>query len=139
MRTVLMAGLPIDAFERLNSERVRITPGADALIVAAKQAGLRTAIVSGGFDYFTRRVRTELGLDTDLSNHLEVAHGCLTGELVGTLVNADVKAAQAAQMCRQLQVPTADALVLGDGANDLKLMAAARPSPGYRPKPVVRA
>jgi len=139
LRTRLLAGLPVDTFETLYAERVRITPGASALIAAARQAGLRTAIVSGGFDYFTGRVRAELGLDVDLSNHLEVADGRLTGELVGTLINADVKARHVAQLCRELGVPTSDAIVVGDGANDLKMMALAGLSVGYRPKPVVRA
>jgi len=139
LRTRLLAGLPVDTFETLYAERVRITPGASALIAAARQAGLRTAIVSGGFDYFTGRVRAELGLDVDLSNHLEVADRRLTGELVGTLINADVKARHVAQLCRELGVPTSDAIVVGDGANDLKMMALAGLSVGYRPKPVVRA
>lgn len=139
MRTRLLAGLPVATFESLYAERVRITPGAPALIAAARQAGLRTAIVSGGFDYFTGRVRAELGLDVDLSNHLEVADGRLTGELLGTLINADAKAGHVARMCRELGVPTSDAIVVGDGANDLKMMALAGLSVGYRPKPVVRA
>ncbi len=139
LRTRLLAGLPVDTFERLYAERVRITPGARALVAAARQAGLRTAIVSGGFDYFTGRVRAELGVDVDLSNHLEVAEGRLTGALPGTLINADVKARHVAQMCRELGVPASDAIVVGDGANDLKMMALAGLSVGYRPKPVVRA
>ncbi|MCY1514260.1 phosphoserine phosphatase SerB [compost metagenome] len=139
LRTRLLAGLPVDTFERLYAERVRITAGAGTLIAAARQAGLRTAIVSGGFDYFTGRVRAELGLDADVSNHLEVEDGRLTGELLGTLINADVKARYVAQMCRELGVPASDAIVVGDGANDLKMMALAGLSVGYRPKPVVRA
>ena len=84
-------------------------------------------------------MRAELGLDVDLSNHLEVADGRLTGELLGTLINADAKAGHVARMCRELGVPTSDAIVVGDGANDLKMMALAGLSVGYRPKPVVRA
>jgi len=139
MRTRLLAGLPTTAFAALYAERVRFSPGAGALIAAARKAGLKTAIVSGGFDYFTGRVRAELGVDVDYSNRLAVQDGRLTGEITGTLVNADVKAAHVSQLCADLGVPTSDAIVVGDGSNDRKMMALAGLSVGFRPKPVLRA
>lgn len=139
MRTRLLAGLSVARFEDLYAQRLQITPGAAALVETAKMVGLKTAIVSGGFDYFTGRVRTELGVDEDYSNHLEVVAGKLTGELVGTLINADVKGRRVQALCLDLGIPTSDAIVVGDGANDLKMMALAGLSVGYRAKPVVRA
>lgn len=138
LRTRLLAGLPTDAFAALYAERVRFSPGAAALIAAARKAGLKTAIVSGGFDYFTGRVRAELGVDVDYSNQLAVRDGRLTGEITGTLINADVKAAHVSRLCAELGVPTTDAIVVGDGSNDRKMMALAGLSVGFRPKPVLR-
>lgn len=139
MRTRLLAGLSVDRFADLYAQRLHITPGAHALVKAAKTAGLKTAIVSGGFDYFTGRVRAELGVEEDYSNHLEVVAGKLTGELVGTLINADVKAQRVQALCHDLGISTSEAIVVGDGANDLKMMALAGLAVGYRAKPVVRA
>ncbi|MFC4277353.1 phosphoserine phosphatase SerB [Achromobacter aloeverae] len=138
LRTRLLAGLSTDAFAELYDSRVRFSPGARALVDAARQAGLKTAIVSGGFDYFTGRVRAELGVDEDYSNRLAVENGRLTGEIEGTLINADVKAAHVRRLCEDLGVPPTDAIVVGDGSNDRKMMALAGLSVGFRPKPVLR-
>ena len=139
MRTRLLAGLSVARFDDVYAQRLQITPGAAALIKTAKLAGLKTAIVSGGFDYFTGRVRAELGVDEDYSNRLEVVAGKLTGELLGTLINADVKAQRVQALCRDSGISTGEAIVVGDGANDLKMMALAGLSVGYCAKPVVRA
>ncbi|ANN77812.1 phosphoserine phosphatase SerB [Bordetella flabilis] len=138
MRTRLLAGLPVRDFPRLYEERVRFSPGARTLVAAARQAGLKTAIVSGGFDYFTGRVREELGVDAHYSNHLAVSGGCLTGELEGTLINAHVKAQHLTRLCAEIGIPTSDAIVVGDGSNDRNMMALAGLSVGFRPKPILR-
>ncbi len=137
-RTRLLAGLAVSEFAGLYQERVRFSPGAHELVAAARQAGLRTAIVSGGFDYFTGRVRAELGIDVDHCNRLAVHEGRLTGELDGVLINADTKARHVARLCAELGVPTGAAIVVGDGSNDRKMMALAGLSVGFRPKPVLR-
>jgi phosphoserine phosphatase len=138
MRTRLLAGLYVRDFPRLYEERVRFSPGARALVAAARQAGLKTAIVSGGFDYFTGRVREELGVDAHFSNHLAVSGGRLTGELEGTLINAHVKAQHLTRLCAEMDIPTSDAIVVGDGSNDRNMMALAGLSVGFRPKPILR-
>jgi phosphoserine phosphatase len=138
MRTRLLAGLSVGDFPRLYEERVRFSPGARELIAGARQAGLKTAIVSGGFDYFTARVRAELGVDVDYSNHLTVSDGRLTGELEGTLINAQVKARHLTRLCAEMGIPTSDAIVVGDGSNDRDMMALAGLSVGFRPKPILR-
>jgi len=138
LRTRLLAGLPVEAFDGLYRERLRFSPGARQLVEAVRAAGLKTAIVSGGFDYFTGRVRAELGIDVDRSNRLAVKNGRLTGELEGTLINADVKAQFVEQLCAGMGIPTTDAIVVGDGSNDRKMMRLAGLSVGFRPKPVLR-
>jgi phosphoserine phosphatase len=138
MRTRLLAGLAIRDFPHLYEQRVRFSPGARDLVASARQAGLKTAIVSGGFDYFTGRVRAELGVDVDYSNHLVVSDGRLTGELEGTLINAQVKAQHLTRLCAEIGTPTSDAIVVGDGSNDRDMMALAGLSVGFRPKPILR-
>jgi len=139
LRTRLLAGLAVERFARLYDERVHFSPGARALVDAARRAGLRTAIVSGGFDYFAGRVRQALGIDAAYCNRLAVRDGRLTGELEGELINAEAKARRVARLCQEMGVPTRDAIVVGDGANDLGMMALAGLAVGFRPKPVLRA
>ncbi|WP_427183887.1 phosphoserine phosphatase SerB [Bordetella bronchialis] len=138
MRTRLLAGLPVSAFGPLYDARVRFSPGAHALVAGLRQAGLKTAIVSGGFDYFTGRVRAELGVDVDHSNRLAVRDGRLTGELEGPLINARLKAAHLSRLCAEMGIPTSAAIAIGDGSNDREMMALAGLSVGFRPKPILR-
>ena len=109
MRTRLLAGLPVATFERLYAERVRITPGAPALIAAARQ-GLRprTAIVPGGFGPFTGRVRAELGPERRPVESSGAADGRLTGEPLGVTTERRFGAGHAARTCREPGVPTSD-------------------------------
>ena len=96
-------------------------------------------LVSGGFTFFTERLRPRLSLDFTRANQLVVADGCLTGELSGPIVDASVKQATVEALCAELGCAPAQAIVVGDGANDLKMMAIAGVSVAYRAKPVVRA
>jgi phosphoserine phosphatase len=138
MRCRLLAGLPVSAFEPLYEARVRFSPGARELVQGLRQAGLKTAIVSGGFDYFTGRVRAELGVDVDYSNRLAVRDGRLTGELEGPLVNARLKARHLERLCAEMGIPTSAAIAIGDGSNDREMMALAGLAVGFRPKPILR-
>jgi phosphoserine phosphatase len=100
---------------------------------------VKTLLVSGGFTYFTDRVRQTLGLDYSHANVLEIANGRLTGKVVGGIVDADEKKRTVERVCAELGVPASRAIVMGDGANDLKMMSVAGLSVAYRAKPVVRA
>lgn len=137
-RVALLAGLPESTLERVWDERVRLSPGAEALTAALGAAGLHLLVVSGGFTFFTERLKRRLGLDTARSNVLEVVDGRLTGRLLGPIVNAERKRTIVEQTCAQLGCTPAQAIVVGDGANDLKMMSAAGLSVAYRAKPVVR-
>jgi phosphoserine phosphatase len=127
------------ALQRVYDERLRISPGGEALLEAAKEAGLKTLVVSGGFTFFTERLKARLGLDYVHANVLEVEHGMLTGRVVGGIVDADEKMRTVQRVCQQMGVDTRRAIVMGDGANDLNMMGVAGLSVAYRAKPVVRA
>ena len=138
-RVAALAGLEASALERVYAERLRFNPGAEKLVTAAKRAGLKTLLVSGGFTYFTDRVRERLGLDYAYSNVLVVEGGRLAGTVTGPLVDAAGKAAHVARLKRELQVDASRVIAIGDGANDLPMMAEAGTSIAYHAKPVVKA
>ena len=94
-RVALLAGLPVAALEAVYRERLALTPGAETLLAAARAVGARTLLVSGGFTFFTERLRERLGLDATASNTLEIVDGKLTGRVLGDIVDARGKAARA--------------------------------------------
>ena len=138
-RVRALAGLPEDSLLRVYEQRLKLTPGADALVGACKKHGVKLLLVSGGFTFFTERLKQRLGLDYTISNVLEVKDGKLTGALLGELVDADAKAAKFVSVLQQLGGTKEQSLAIGDGANDLKMMAEAGISVAFRAKPVVRA
>jgi phosphoserine phosphatase len=138
-RVKALAGLPESSLQKIYDERLKLTPGAEALISACKRHGVQLLLVSGGFTFFTERLRERLGLHHTTSNVLEVKGGKLTGALVGDIVDAEAKAAKFRQVCKDLNVSREHTVAIGDGANDLKMMAEAGLSVAFRAKPVVRA
>ena len=138
-RVALLEGLPADALEAVYRERLALTPGAETLLAAARATGVKTLLVSGGFTFFTERLRERLGLDATLSNVLEIADGKLTGRVLGEIVDADRKAA-ALRAMRERHASDGGLVVgIGDGANDLPMLRVADVSVAYKAKPVVRA
>jgi phosphoserine phosphatase len=138
-RVALLAGLPEAALGRVYEERLRLSDGAERLLAAARAAGLKTMVVSGGFTYFTGRLQQQLGLDYAFSNLLEIEDGKLTGRVVGTIVDAAGKARHVARTRDQLGLSKAQVITIGDGANDLLMMAESALSVAYHAKPVARA
>ena len=138
-RVGLLKGLDAGALERVYSERLAISMGGEAMLAAVKAAGLKTLLVSGGFTFFTDRLRARLGLDYSHANALEVVDGKLTGQVLGTIVDAEEKQATVERVCAQLGISPSQAIVMGDGANDLKMMGIAGLSVAFRAKPLVRA
>jgi len=141
-RVTLLKGVPVDALEQVYRERLRLNPGAETLVRACQAAGLKTLLVSGGFTFFTDRVRDRLGLDFTRSNVLEVAEGQLTGRMIdqpwGDICDGDEKKRMLLQTCDHLGIAPAQAIAVGDGANDLPMMGAAGLSVAYHAKPRVR-
>ncbi|KND56195.1 Phosphoserine phosphatase [Candidatus Paraburkholderia kirkii] len=137
-RVALLKGLDAVALERVYEERLKLSPGAERMLEGVRAAGLKTLLVSGGFTFFTERLKARLGLDYTRANTLEIVDGKLTGKVVGEIVNADVKACTLVETCAKLGIDPARAIAMGDGSNDLKMMAEAGLSVAFRAKPVVR-
>lgn len=138
-RLALLAGLDARVLARVYGERLLLSPGARELLAAAQKAGLRTAILSGGFTYFTERLRIELGFDFATSNELEISGGKLTGRVVGDIVDASAKAHHLARLTDELGLRKEQVIACGDGANDLLMMAEAGLSVAFHAKPATRA
>ena len=138
-RVALLAGLEERALQEVYDERLRLSPGAEALVEHCKRHGVKLLLVSGGFTFFTSRLQQRLGTDDTISNVLEIEHGRLTGKVLGGIVDADAKAAKFRQLALRLGAERRQTVAIGDGANDLKMMAEAGVSVAYRAKPVVRA
>ena len=138
-RVALLKDLDASALQRVYDERLKLSPGAEKMLAAVKAAGLKTLLVSGGFTFFTDRIKSRLGLDYTHSNLLEIADGKLTGRVTGNIVDADQKKSTTERICAELHISPQQAIVMGDGANDLKMMGIAGLSVAYRAKPVVRA
>ncbi|UHL66105.1 phosphoserine phosphatase SerB [Paralcaligenes sp. KSB-10] len=137
-RVGLLAGVPAAALERVYTERLRLNAGAEKLIASAKAAGLKTMLVSGGFTFFTERLQQRLGLDATHANVLEIQNGALTGKVLGDIVDAQAKADHLRALAQDTGASADQIIALGDGANDLKMLALAHYSVAYRAKPVVR-
>jgi phosphoserine phosphatase len=116
-RVKLLEGLPVDVLERIYS-RIRFTEGAKELVRGLKNAGYKVAVVSGGFSYFTDRIKEELGLDYAFGNELEIKDGKLTGRLKGRIIDAAEKARIVEEIARKEGISPANIVAVGDGAND---------------------
>ncbi len=137
-RVGLLEGAPAALLERAWREDVRMTPGATALVATMKAHGATTALVSGGFTWFTGRVAATLGFDRHRANTLDIRNGALTGELAGPALDRDAKRGILRELTRELGLSPAETIAVGDGANDLRLLEAAGVGVGYRPVPALR-
>jgi phosphoserine phosphatase len=138
-RVALLAGVPVSALEAIYADRLRLSPGAENLLATLHAQGTKTLLVSGGFTFFTDRLRDRLQLTAAMSNVLDIAGGHLTGKLTGDLVDAEAKAREVRHWARDARADGGLVVALGDGANDLPMFAAADVSIAWRAKPVVRA
>jgi phosphoserine phosphatase len=140
-RVALLAGAPLEALERVWAERLRLNPGVETFVAACRTAGLKTLLVSGGFTFFSERIRRRLGLDFARANTLGVSNGRLTGTLFdrpwGDIVDGAEKKRVLLEVAELMGVDPAQTIAVGDGANDLPMMAAAGLSIAYHPKPAV--
>ncbi len=136
-RVALLKGLDVGVLEKVY-QRIELMPGAEALIKALKHSGVKTAILSGGFVYFASRFTQRLGIDVFHCNDLQVVAGRLTGQVVGNIVDAQGKADKLIELARQWNIPLSQTAAVGDGANDLKVMAASGLGVAFCAKPKVQ-
>lgn len=136
-RVVLLEGLGEDALGRV-AQRITVTPGARTFIRTLKRMGMKTAIVSAGFTRFANALAADLGIDYSLSNTLDVKNGVLTGRLAGEFVDGPRKATFLKEIAANEGISPAQVVAVGDGANDLDMLAAAGLGIAFNAKPVVR-
>lgn len=140
-RVALLAGTPADALQRVHDEKLRLNPGVETFVRACQAAGLKTLLISGGFTFFSERVRQRLGLDFARANQLGIAGGRLTGTVMqrpwGDIVDGAEKKRVLLEVAELMGIEPAQAIAVGDGANDLPMMEAAGLSIAYHPKPAV--
>ncbi|MDO9252541.1 phosphoserine phosphatase SerB [Hydrogenophaga sp.] len=145
-RVRLLRGVTVAHMEQVLAERLQLNPGAEALVKACKAVGMKVLLVSGGFTYFTDRVRDRLGIDYTRSNVLEIESGPNCGQLTGRMVDqpwGDIcdgaeKRKMLLETCALLGISPRQAIAVGDGANDLPMMGEAGLSVAYHAKPRVR-
>lgn len=138
-RVALLAGLEQSALQRVYEERLKLSPGAEKFLTTLQARGIKTLLVSGGFTFFTDKLKARLKLDYTASNVLEIEDGKLTGKVLGAIVDAQGKAEWLKRMRDELGLQRNQVIAIGDGANDLKMLEEAGISVAYHAKPVVRA
>ena len=137
-RVSLLKGLDVSALERVYEERLQLNPGAELMLNALQQKNIKTALVSGGFTFFTERLKKRLRLDYTMANVLAEHNGKLTGEVEGDICGAKAKADFLLAHCEKLDISPAHVIAMGDGANDLLMMDEAGLSIAYHAKPKVQ-
>jgi phosphoserine phosphatase len=142
-RVALLRGVPESALHEVYASHLQLNPGVERFVQACRAAGLKTLLVSGGFTFFSERIRARLGLDFARANLLEIEAGALTGRLVdrawGDIVDGDEKKRVVLEVCELMGIEPQQAIAVGDGANDLPMMGVAGLSIAYHPKPAVLA
>lgn len=141
-RVALLQGVTVDHMQQVYDQRLQLNPGASALVEACKAAGLKVLLVSGGFTFFTDRIRERLGIDFARSNVLEVENSMLTGRMVdqpwGDICDGAEKRRTVLEVATLMGISPSQCIAVGDGANDLPMMGVAGLSVAYHAKPAVR-
>jgi phosphoserine phosphatase len=137
-RVLLLKGLPATVLDEAAS-RIRLMPGARALLATSRAAGVRTALVSGGFSVFAERIGAELGFDRVIANRLDIAGGRIAGTVAAPIVTGATKRDALVALAGECAVPQSATLAVGDGANDLPMIEAAGLGIAFHAKPAVAA
>lgn len=135
-RVALLSGLDAVALERAMA-KIRVMPGARALVQTMRSNGAYCALVSGGFTYYTQHIRDRIGFDMDQANTLEVENGKITGIVTDPILGRNAKRQALMRLCRERGIDTTDAIAVGDGANDLAMLATAGVGVAFHAKPFV--
>ncbi|MEL6475906.1 MAG: phosphoserine phosphatase SerB [Pseudomonadota bacterium] len=136
-RVALVAGLAESALQEVYDQRIALNPGGRALVRTMAAHGAQTALVSGGFTFFTERVAAAAGFAEHRANTLEIAEGRLTGKVLPPVLGRDAKVEALDQLCERHGITRDDTVTVGDGANDIGMLRAAGLGVGHHPKPAV--
>jgi phosphoserine phosphatase len=141
-RVALLKGVPVTAMDEVYSRHLQLNPGVETFVQSCQAAGLKTLLVSGGFTFFSDRIKHRLKLDFARANVLEMDNGVLTGRLVdrpwGDIVDGAEKRRVVLEVCELMGIAPTQAIAVGDGANDLPMMSVAGLSIAFHGKPAVR-
>ena len=138
-RVALLAGLEEEALERAYRERISLNPGARDMVQAMNKSGAYTALVSGGFTYFTEKVAADAGFQHNRANTLNMANGVLDGTVGKPILGREAKLEAMDELCAMRGITRADVIAVGDGANDLAMIEAAGLGVAYHAKPALKA
>src|SRR5581483_9217753 len=138
-RVALLKGLPVSVVDEVVAKRLTPTPGGTTLVATMRKNGAHTCLVSGGFSLFTRQVAAKIGFDENHANTLLTKDGTMTGEVEEPILGREAKLDTLLELARHLQVPLAQTLAIGDGANDLSMIGRAGLGVAYHAKPKVAA
>ncbi|MCK9503205.1 MAG: phosphoserine phosphatase SerB [Porticoccaceae bacterium] len=137
-RVALLKGLSADVLDGI-AQRLPLTEGAEELITTLKKLGYKTAILSGGFEYFGHKIQQHLGIDYLFANQLEIENGAVTGRVTGTVVDGQRKAQLLRELAVKENISLEQVVAVGDGANDLPMLSIAGLGIAFRAKPIVKA
>ena len=137
-RVSILKGVSIASFETVYNNNLKLNPGVLELINFFKSIQVKSAVVSGGLEYFAERLHRQLGLDTFRANNVEIVNNCLTGEVLGKVIDAREKANYVNELCNLYYLERNQVIAIGDGANDLEMMKIAGLSVAYHAKPIVQ-
>ncbi|HNO74769.1 MAG TPA: phosphoserine phosphatase SerB [Nitrosomonas mobilis] len=138
-RAALLKDLPENALQSVYDERLRLSAGAEKMLQRMQSVGIKTMVLSGGFTFFTERIKKRLGLDYAFANTLDIQNGRLTGHVLGNIIGATGKGEVLEQVRNELGLSKEQVIAIGDGANDLKMLGAAGVGIAFHAKPVLQA
>ncbi len=137
-RTALLAGLAQEALQKVYDERVRLSPGAEKMLQRLQAVGIKTMVISGGYTFFTDRIKDRLSLDYAFANTFEIQDGKLTGRVLGNIIGASGKGEILKRIRDELGLGKEQVIAIGDGANDLKMLEESGVGIAFHAKPVLR-
>ena len=137
-RLSILKGVRTESFNAVYENKLKLNSGASELINFFKSTNVKTALVSGGINYFAEKVKDQLGIDTHRANDVEINNETLTGKVFGNIVDAKAKAKYIEELCVLYELKPNQVIAIGDGANDLEMMKLAGLSVAFHGKPILK-
>ena len=137
-RLSILKGTSSESFREVYKNKMMLNPGASELVNFFKSINIKTALVSGGINYFAEKVKERLDIDSFRANDVEIINGALTGKLIGRVIDAKAKAEYIEELCKHYDLQSKQVIAIGDGANDLEMMKLAGLSVAYHSKPILK-